>query len=82
MSQPRRWLTDIFEASAWDGLVTGGAGFIGSSLCKRLLAEGLRVRALDDLSSGSEENVSALMNQESFHLFFPMCETSRYSATC
>jgi len=48
-------------------LVTGAAGFIGSSLCRRLLAEGLRVRALDDLSSGAKENVAALMNQESFH---------------
>jgi UDP-glucose 4-epimerase len=39
-------------------LVTGGAGFIGSHLCDRLLAEGHRVIALDDLSSGSLENIA------------------------
>jgi nucleoside-diphosphate-sugar epimerase len=32
--------------------VTGGAGFIGSHLCDRLLAEGHRVVAVDDLSTG------------------------------
>jgi UDP-glucose 4-epimerase len=39
-------------------LVTGGAGFIGSHLCDRLLAEGLRVVALDDLSSGHIGNLA------------------------
>jgi UDP-glucose 4-epimerase len=38
-------------------LVTGGAGFIGSYLCDRLLAEDLRVVALDDLSSGHIGNL-------------------------
>lgn len=38
-------------------LVTGGAGFLGFNLCKRLLAEGQRVICLDDLSSGSKEHV-------------------------
>jgi len=33
-------------------LMTGGAGFLGSALANRLLAEGNRVRALDDLSAG------------------------------
>ena len=40
-------------------LVTGGAGFIGSHLCARLLAEGDEVTALDDLSTGSRENLPA-----------------------
>jgi nucleoside-diphosphate-sugar epimerase len=40
-------------------LVTGGAGFIGSHLCDRLLASGHSVTALDDLSTGSLENVRA-----------------------
>jgi UDP-glucose 4-epimerase len=40
-------------------LVTGGAGFIGSHLCERLLASGVDVTALDDLSSGSRENLPA-----------------------
>ena len=38
-------------------LVTGGAGFIGSHLCHRLLEEGHAVRVLDDLSSGKRENL-------------------------
>ena len=41
-------------------LVTGGAGFIGSHLCRRLLASGCTVRVLDDLSSGRRENLAAL----------------------
>ncbi|TRW17282.1 NAD-dependent epimerase/dehydratase family protein [Glacieibacterium frigidum] len=40
-------------------LVTGGAGFLGGALCARLLEEGWRVTALDDLSSGHAENVPA-----------------------
>ncbi len=38
-------------------LVTGGAGFIGSHLCDALLARGVRVRVVDDLSTGRAENV-------------------------
>lgn len=34
-------------------LVTGGAGFIGSSLCKRLVGEGYEAVAVDNLSNGS-----------------------------
>src|SRR6266540_3476007 len=39
-------------------LVTGGAGFIGSTLCDRLLAEGRRVVALDNLSMGRIANLA------------------------
>ena len=41
-------------------LVTGGAGFIGSHLCERLLAGGHRVTVLDDLSTGRRENLARL----------------------
>ena len=49
-------------------LVTGGAGFIGSHLCEELLADGWEVFALDDLSTGSVENVAHLQERWDFHL--------------
>ncbi|MBO6276578.1 MAG: GDP-mannose 4,6-dehydratase, partial [Pseudomonas sp.] len=38
-------------------LITGGAGFIGSNLVERLLAQGYAVRILDDLSTGKRSNL-------------------------
>lgn len=49
-------------------LVTGGAGFIGSHLTELLLADGWDVYALDDLSTGSRENVAQLQDDPRFHL--------------
>jgi UDP-glucose 4-epimerase len=49
-------------------LVTGGAGFIGSHLSEQLLADGWEVFALDDLSTGSIENVAPLRERTDFHL--------------
>ena len=45
-------------------LVTGGAGFIGSHLCERLLAEGYRVVCVDNLSTGSLANVAPFLANE------------------
>ena len=49
-------------------LITGGAGFIGSHLCELLLESGHEVWVLDDLSTGSERNVSHLRSRNDFHL--------------
>jgi UDP-glucose 4-epimerase len=47
-------------------LITGGAGFIGSHLAERCLAEGWRVAILDDLSTGAFENVAHLKTKPAF----------------
>jgi SpoIID/LytB domain protein len=47
-------------------LVTGGAGFIGSHLCERLLAEGNEIICLDNLSTGSQANIRHLLNNKYF----------------
>jgi dTDP-glucose 4,6-dehydratase len=45
-------------------LVTGGAGFLGSHLCERLLSEGYRVLCMDNLITGSYETVAHLVESE------------------
>ncbi len=61
-------------------MVTGGAGFLGSHLCDRLLAEGHHVVALDNLITGNMENIVHLAGHERFrfikqdvteYLFYP-----------
>lgn len=47
-------------------LVTGGAGFIGSHLCEELLGLGHQVVCVDNLFTGSEENIKNLLNDASF----------------
>ena len=47
-------------------LVTGGAGFIGSHICEQLLFEGHFVLAIDNLSTGSINNIRFLMHQDNF----------------
>lgn len=47
-------------------LVTGGAGFIGSNLCEAILGLGYRVRCLDDLSTGKQENVNLFIDNPNY----------------
>lgn len=47
-------------------LVTGGAGFIGSNLCEAILNLGYKVRCLDDLSTGKQENVDLFMDNPNY----------------
>ena len=49
-------------------LVTGGAGFIGSHIVDRLLEEGIKVRVLDNLSTGEKSNLTQHQNKKSFQL--------------
>jgi len=49
-------------------LVTGGAGFIGSHLCERLIAEELDVYILDNLSTGAASNLDAVREHPRLHL--------------
>ncbi len=49
-------------------VVAGGAGFLGSHLCERLIERGDAVVCLDDLSTGTRENVAHLIGQERFRL--------------
>jgi UDP-glucose 4-epimerase len=53
---------------AGKALITGGAGFIGSHLSELLLAGGWEVFALDDVSTGSLENVAHLRDRADYHL--------------
>lgn len=47
-------------------LVTGGAGFIGSNLCEAILKLGYKVRCLDDLSTGKQENVDLFIDNPNY----------------
>ena len=47
-------------------LVTGGAGFIGSNLCEAILDMGYRVRCLDNLSTGKQENVDMFLDHTGY----------------
>ena len=47
-------------------LITGGSGFLGSHLCDRFIAEGHEVVCMDNLITGSTDNVAHLMGHERF----------------
>src|SRR3990167_2384050 len=49
-------------------IVTGGAGFIGTHLCDSLLKDGYRVICVDNFLTSNKENITDLINNESFSL--------------
>ncbi len=49
-------------------LITGGAGFIGSHLCDRLISEGLKVICLDNFITGNLKNIEHLLKNKNFRL--------------
>lgn len=50
-------------------LVTGGAGFVGSFLCERLLMAGHAVLCVDNFLTGNEENLRSIIGHRNFHFF-------------
>jgi len=61
-------------------LITGGAGFIGSHLADELLARGHRVHVLDDLSTGSMDNIRHLKMEPHFDYTLETCANARVVA--
>ena len=57
-------------------LLTGGAGFLGSHLCERLLSEGHKVVCMDNLITGRKENISHLIGNDNFE--FIKHDVSKY----
>lgn len=57
-------------------LLTGGAGFLGSHLCERLLSEGHKVICMDNLITGRKENISHLIGNDNFE--FIKHDVSKY----
>src|SRR5207244_2533720 len=54
------------EGSGMRTLITGGAGFVGSHLCERFLAEGHEVVCVDDFITGNAENIEHLRRSDHF----------------
>ena len=67
ISKPRSW--GMWDAGTWKQgphdhtLVTGGAGFLGSHLCERLVARGHDVLCLDNFFTGSKDNIAHLLGR-------------------
>ena len=64
-------MTEPGKKASYRALVTGGAGFIGSTLVDRLLAEGHTVDVVDNLATGSLSNLAEAARQRHRALPFP-----------
>jgi len=60
------WGGTVANVRPRHAVVTGGAGFLGSHLCDRLLAEGCRVTAIDNLVTGATKNIAHLFGNKDF----------------
>jgi dTDP-glucose 4,6-dehydratase len=60
------WVNFVIEDEPMRILITGGAGFLGSHLCDRFLAEGHTVIAMDNLITGSTRNIEHLAGRDDF----------------
>jgi len=61
-------MNDFYNLKNKTILVTGGAGFIGSNLCERLLEIGSKVKCLDNFSTGNQINISSFLDHNDFTL--------------
>ena len=66
--EPEATISQIRPVREKKALITGGAGFVGSHLAERLLGHGWEVYALDDVSTGSLDNIAHLRADPNFHL--------------
>jgi len=62
-------------------IVTGGAGFLGSNLCYKLIANGHEVVCIDNLYTGSKKNIYKLLDSNSFK-FHNIDVTEKFSFDC
>ena len=68
MSQPELEKGNLFVSTAKRILVTGGAGFLGTHLCERLVDDGHDVICLDNFFTSQKTNVSHLLERTNFEL--------------
>jgi UDP-glucuronate decarboxylase len=66
-ARPRQWGSDMYHINM-RVLVTGGAGFLGSHLCERLLEQGHEVLCVDNFFTGTRRNVEHLIGNKRFEL--------------
>ena len=73
-SNGNRFLSALATGGKFRALITGGAGFLGSHLANALLKEGHTVAILDDLSTGSIQNIRELKSQGNLHYWIDSLE--------